>query len=230
MHKRSMALTTNMLYAVFLVIFTFILLISILSNKKGVAEQELHFSPYAEIYSVSETLFGKCLAAGSDIPGSDLINIQGLLSPALLSAYAGLPGDVRCASSERFLYKVHVHEVVGSSWEFGHAPVRSDRQISIPVHLSLYNGPSDIRPVTAELTAYFSDEIDFYGTIKRACRYRKSFEEHMLLTGTISYDGDLFCISQDCFKAAFSCPVSPFTLEEGDHLLLISYEGGVVIR
>ncbi|MBU0757986.1 MAG: hypothetical protein KKF44_07990 [Nanoarchaeota archaeon] len=238
--KKGVSLTVKSMFAIFLVVFVFFMFFSLIKSKNEALIKKEYFGSFSEVNNYFQAMIGnpQCLTK-DDLGGAGLsLSSEGLLSKTKLDKYSGWNRDISCVENYDFLYTLQVKDLdSGKLWNIGindtDPEVAKDMGIEIvqrDVFVSVFYRTDEINFGKAIFKAYYSQEIDFYSAIKKACALKRNGEFSLETFMDISYDDEnaAFCIHELCFIPEFQCIVNSFDIPEGSHLVYLKYEDNVL--
>ena len=227
--KKGMSLTIKSLFAIFLVIFVFFIMFSVIKSRVSKTKTREHFSSYElnNQYFLTFLSNPNCISIGNYQNTNRYSAIQGVIEAEKLQSFDQKNSDLWCVENFDFLYTFEVEDTsAGNQWLLGLTAINPEwaerkLQTSLPCAIRYKGGI--VNPGIIYLYTYYGEIPGFYGKIKKSCVSQKDLKFNLESQYKISYNNtkNLFCIDKSCFKPYFSCKVESFTIPKGKNLIYI---------
>ncbi len=231
-NKSGMSLTIKPLFAVFIVIFVFFILITGLGSRLTEKETEMHFDSYKDLNVFLSGFLSDpiCISVGSRDIATRQSPIHSLIDYNKTMLYKDKDREPGCIQNYDFMYSITIKDL-STSAEFKIGldkddPEFAERTVSSSLPCALRYEKGIVHPCQAMMTAYFGEVPTFYGAIKEACSTGKDKIVEFDTDKSITYDGIQFCHGSTCIFPYFPCRVSSFDISEGQSAVLLSYNEG----
>ncbi|MBD3203081.1 hypothetical protein GF327_02205 [Candidatus Woesearchaeota archaeon] len=232
--KIGSAFTSKSLFAIFIVLFVFFILMTVLRARSSQKQTQRHFDYYdlASRFILVLLSNPNCVSMGNYLNQGKYSAIQGVLEAEKLKIFDENNADLWCVENFDFMYALVVKDLdTQSSWRIGPFINSFDwvqRQIKITLPCVIRYQGGIVHNGAASLTTYIGNIPGFYGKIKESCTLKKDLEYSLDVDQNIRYENNQFCIDEFCFKPYFSCTVHDFYLEKGEKLVYLNFENNEV--
>jgi hypothetical protein len=227
-----MTLIIKPLLAIFIVIFIFFIIISILNKNISSKKEKEHFDYYSKVNNFLLVLMSNpnCVSVGIKNDNQSQEVLQGVLDINKLNMYNNTNKDLWCVENFDFLFSLEIQDFhENKTWILGLNNTNqnwAERKVSqILPGVIRYNG-TKINLGKIEFFAYIDDISTFYGTIKNVCNNHNPKTIKLNSKYKITYNQTLnkFFIGEKYFYPYFSCEVKDFEIPKGKSLVYLDYK------
>ena len=228
-----MVLLTKSLFAIFMVIFVFLLFFVLIRSRITQEETQQEFDYYDKYNKVLLAVISNsnCLSFGNTLSSDTYTTVHGMLDYDKLEAKTNKNKDLWCVENFDFIYNLEIQDEAHNTWNVGPLDVNpiaieDSMRFSLPVVVRFDNGI--VHYATISMNAYLGTVPRFYGAIKQACVLKEERNYPLLIKEEIKYYqlNNTFYIGDHYFHPYFSCAVSNFTIPKGKSIVYFHFDNG----
>ncbi|MBN1502436.1 hypothetical protein JW930_02750 [Candidatus Woesearchaeota archaeon] len=232
MNRKAMTLLTKSMFAIFMVVFVFLVVFLLIQNRVQRLESGQQFDYYLKGNRFLTALISNpnCLSLGQ-LQDRKSDTIQSALDVNKLNLNDGKNQDLWCMENYDFIYSIEVEDSSRNMWRIGllnQDPRWSERKIKITLPCIVRFDNGIVHAGTVSLIEHVGQIPRFYGLIKESCVTKESRTVKINTGYDLKYEDDTntFFMGDDYFFPYFSCRVEPFEISKGTHLVYLSYKDG----